>query len=130
MTIIEGMTSGFFQSISFSVFPYLFVGSLFGLIIGVIPGLSGHFAMAMAVTFLYTMEPTSGIAFILGAHATVAQGGGLTAIVISSVSRARDPGGKAAARAPLVCCHLTPAIEYCPVRSDAKTRRGSLARAS
>ncbi len=84
MTIIEGMTSGFFQSISFSVFPYLFVGSLFGLIIGVIPGLSGHFAMAMAVTFLYTMEPTSGIAFILGAHATVAQGGGLTAILFST----------------------------------------------
>lgn len=52
MTLIEGITSGFFQSISLSVFPYLFFGSLFGLIIGVIPGLSGHFAMAMAVTFL------------------------------------------------------------------------------
>ncbi|MHA6344361.1 tripartite tricarboxylate transporter permease [Roseivivax sp. CAU 1761] len=84
MGIIEGMASGFFQSISLSVFPYLFVGSLFGLIIGVIPGLSGHFAMAMAVTFLYTMEPGAGIAFLLGAHATVAQGGGLTAILFST----------------------------------------------
>ena len=84
MTIIEGMLSGFTQSISLAVFPYLFVGSLFGLIIGVIPGLSGHFAMAMAVTFLYTMEPGAGIAFILGAHATVAQGGGLTAILFST----------------------------------------------
>ncbi len=78
------MTSGFFQSISLAVFPYLFAGSIFGLIIGVIPGLSGHFAMAMAVTFLYTMEPATGIAFILGAHATVAQGGGLTAILFST----------------------------------------------
>jgi TctA family transporter len=84
MTIIEGMTSGLIQSISLEVFPYLFVGSIFGLIIGVIPGLSGHFAMAMAVTFLYTMEPGAGIAFILGAHATVAQGGGLTAILFST----------------------------------------------
>jgi TctA family transporter len=84
MGIIEGMASGFFQSISLSVFPYLFVGSLFGLVIGVIPGLSGHFAMAMAVTFLYTMEPSAGIAFLLGAHATVAQGGGLTAILFST----------------------------------------------
>ncbi len=84
MGIIEGMASGFFQSISLSVFPYLFVGSLFGLVIGVIPGLSGHFAMAMAVTFLYTMEPGAGIAFLLGAHATVAQGGGLTAILFST----------------------------------------------
>ena len=40
--------------------------------------------MAMAVTFLYTMEPAPGIAFILGAHATVAQGGGLTAILFST----------------------------------------------
>jgi putative tricarboxylic transport membrane protein len=84
MTIIEGMMSGFSQSVSLEVFPYLFVGSIFGLIIGVIPGLSGHFAMAMAVTFLYTMEPAPGIAFLLGAHATVAQGGGLTAILFST----------------------------------------------
>lgn len=84
MTIIEGMASGFLQSISFAVFPYLFVGSIFGLIIGVIPGLSGHFAMAMAVTFLYQMDPAAGIGFILGAHATVAQGGGLTAVLFST----------------------------------------------
>ncbi|MGB3406247.1 MAG: tripartite tricarboxylate transporter permease [Jannaschia sp.] len=84
MTIFEGLTSGFLQSTSLAVFPYLFVGSVFGLIIGIIPGLSGHFAMAMAVTFLYTMEPAAGIAFILGAHATVAQGGGLTAILFST----------------------------------------------
>ena len=58
--------------------------SIFGLVIGVIPGLSGHFAMAMAVTFLYSLEPSAGIAFILGAHATVAQGGGLTAILFST----------------------------------------------
>ena len=84
MTIIEGLTSGFLQSVSLDVLPYLFVGSMFGLIIGIIPGLSGHFAMAMAVTFLYTMEPAAGIAFILSAHATVSQGGGLTAILFST----------------------------------------------
>jgi len=84
MTVIEGMMSGFSQSISLAVLPYLSIGAIFGLIIGVIPGLSGHFAMAMAVTFLYTMEPSAGIAFLLGAHATVAQGGGLTAILFST----------------------------------------------
>lgn len=84
MTIVDGMMSGLFQSVSLGVLPYLFVGSVFGLVIGVIPGLSGHFAMAMAVTFLYTMEPATGIAFMLGAHATVAQGGGLTAILFST----------------------------------------------
>ncbi len=56
MTIVDGMTSGFFQAISIGVLPYLMAGAVFGLVIGVIPGLSGHFAMAMAVTFLYSME--------------------------------------------------------------------------
>lgn len=84
MGIIEGLTSGFLQAISLSVFPYLLVGAVFGLIIGVIPGLSGHFAMAMLIPFLYTMEPAAGIAFLLGAHSTVAQGGGLTAIFFST----------------------------------------------
>ena len=84
MTILEGMSSGFAQAVSLAVLPYLAIGSIFGLVVGIIPGLSGHFAMAMAVTFLYSMEPAAGIAFILAAHATVAQGGGLTAILFST----------------------------------------------
>jgi len=82
--IIEGLTSGLLQAVSLSVFPYLLVGAIFGLVIGVIPGLSGHFAMAMVIPFLYSMEPGAGIAFLLGAHSTVAQGGGLTAILFST----------------------------------------------
>jgi len=82
--IAEGFMSGLFQALSPVVFPYLLAGSLFGLAIGIIPGLSGHFAMAMAIPFLYTMEPNAGIAFLLGAHATVAQGGGITAILFST----------------------------------------------
>jgi TctA family transporter len=84
MGIIEGMVSGLLQSISLDVLPYLFIGSLFGLCVGVIPGLSGHFAMAMVIPFLYTMGPSAGIAFLLAAHAAVAQGGGLTTILFST----------------------------------------------
>ena len=84
MGIIEGLVSGFFQAVSPEVFPFLLVGAVFGLVIGVIPGLSGHFAMAMVIPFLYAMEPAAGIAFLLGAHSTVAQGGGLTAILFST----------------------------------------------
>ena len=84
MDIFEGLVSGFYQAFSFEVLPYLIVGSVFGLIIGIIPGLSGHFAMAMLIPFLYKMDPAPGIAFLLAAHATVAQGGGLTAILFST----------------------------------------------
>lgn len=84
MGIVDGLLSGFLQSISIEVFPYLLAGSLLGLMIGVIPGLGGHFAMAMVIPFLYSLDPAPGIAFLLGAHATVAQGGGLTAIFFST----------------------------------------------
>lgn len=84
MGVMEGMLSGLLQALSPETFAYLFVGAVFGLIIGVIPGLGGHFAMAMIIPFLYAMEPATGIAFLLGAHSTVAQGGGLTAILFST----------------------------------------------
>jgi TctA family transporter len=77
------MVSGFFQATSLGVFPYLVIGALFGMIIGIIPGIGGHFAMAMIIPFLYTMEPAAGIAFLLGSHSTVSQGGGLTAILFN-----------------------------------------------
>lgn len=84
MGVIDGMLSGLLQALSPETFTYLVVGAVFGLIIGVIPGLGGHFAMAMIIPFLYSMEPSTGIAFLLGAHSTVAQGGGLTAILFST----------------------------------------------
>ena len=57
---------------------------MFGLFLGVIPGLGGHFAMAMTIPFLYALSPSAGIAFLLGSHSTVSQGGGLTAILFST----------------------------------------------
>jgi len=84
MGIVEGLVSGFFQSISLAVLPYVAIGAVFGLVIGIIPGLSGHFAIAMAIPFLYTMEPAAGIAFLIAAHSTVSQGGGLTSILFST----------------------------------------------
>jgi putative tricarboxylic transport membrane protein len=81
MGIVEASISGFFQVISWSVLPYMLSGAAFGMLVGIVPGLSGHFAMAMTIPFLYTMEPSAGVAFIIGAHSTVAQGGGLTTIL-------------------------------------------------
>jgi len=83
MGILDGMVSGFMQATSLGVFPYLFIGASFGMIVGIIPGIGGHFAMAMIIPFLYTMEPAAGIAFLLGSHSTVSQGGGLTAILFN-----------------------------------------------
>ena len=53
-----------------------------GLIMGVLPGLSGLTALALLLPFVYGMQPMAGLAFLLAAHAVVCTGGSLTAIVL------------------------------------------------
>lgn len=84
MGVLEGLLQGFIAAVSWEVLPYLLGGAVLGLIIGVIPGLSGHFAMAMLIPFIFRMDPAVGVTFILAAHATVAQGGGMTAILFAT----------------------------------------------
>ncbi len=83
MNIADGLLQGFLSAVSLELLPYLIGGAAFGLIIGVIPGIGGHFAMAMLIPFVFRMEPAVGVTFILAAHAAVAQGGGVTAILFS-----------------------------------------------
>jgi TctA family transporter len=84
MSILEALSIGLSEATSLQVLPYLLGGAIFGLFLGVIPGLGGHFAMAMVIPFLYSLSPGAGIAFLLGSHSTVAQGGGLTAILFNT----------------------------------------------
>lgn len=84
MGVLDGLLQGFLASVSWEVLPYLLGGAVLGLIIGIIPGLSGHFAMAMLIPFIFRMDPSVGVTFILAAHATVAQGGGMTAILFAT----------------------------------------------
>ena len=84
MYILDGLWGGLVGALGIHVLPYVVLGATLGLLIGVIPGLSGHFAMAMLIPFVFKMEPAQGVSFILAAHASVAQGGGLTAILFAT----------------------------------------------
>lgn len=53
-----------------------------GLVMGVLPGLSGLSALALLLPFVYGLQPMPGLAFLLAAHAVVCTGGSLTAIVL------------------------------------------------
>ena len=46
-----------------------------GLVMGVLPGLSGLSALALLLPFVYGLQPMSGLAFLLAAHAVVSTGG-------------------------------------------------------
>lgn len=53
-----------------------------GLVFGILPGLGGLVALAVLLPLVYGMEPTVGMAFLLGSHAVVATGGSVTSILL------------------------------------------------
>lgn len=58
------------------------LGICIGLIFGVLPGLGGLSTLAIALPFIYGMEPMLGLSFLLAAHASVYTGGSVTAILL------------------------------------------------
>jgi putative tricarboxylic transport membrane protein len=54
----------------------------FGLIFGLVPGLSGLTALAILLPFIYGMEPLQGLALLLAAHAVIYTGGSVSAIIL------------------------------------------------
>jgi TctA family transporter len=53
-----------------------------GLIVGLLPGISGVSAFAVLIPFTFGMNPLVGLAFLLASYAAVSQGGSMTAIVL------------------------------------------------
>ena len=60
----------------------MLLGLPLGVVIGLLPGLSGITAFAFLIPFTFGMQPLVGIAFLLAAYAAVSQGGSMTAIVL------------------------------------------------
>ena len=84
MEVVSASLAGLKSVLTLSTLWYVVFGACLGILVGIIPGLSGHFAMAMLVPFIFRMEPVHGLAFILGSHSAVAMGGGLTAILFAT----------------------------------------------
>ncbi|MGQ0664463.1 MAG: tripartite tricarboxylate transporter permease [Pseudomonadota bacterium] len=53
-----------------------------GLVVGLLPGLSGLTALAFLIPFTYGMDPLVGLTFLLAGYAAVSQGGSVTAILL------------------------------------------------
>jgi len=60
----------------------MLLGLPLGLVIGLLPGLSGITAFTFLIPFTFGMQPLTGLAFMLAAYAAVSQGGSMTAIVL------------------------------------------------
>jgi TctA family transporter len=53
-----------------------------GVIVGLLPGISGISAFAFLIPFTFGMHPLVGLGFLLASYAAVSQGGSMTAIVL------------------------------------------------
>src|SRR3990172_4684105 len=62
-------------------FFFMLVGIFIGFWVGILPGLGGAATLALMLTFIYKMDPTSAFAFLLGANAVTATTGDITSIL-------------------------------------------------
>ena len=64
-----------------------FAGVVWGMFVGVTPGLTGIMAVVIALPLTFFMDPQSAIALLLGIYVPAIYGGSVTAIMIAT------PGG-------------------------------------
>ncbi|MBL8587901.1 MAG: tripartite tricarboxylate transporter permease [Methylobacteriaceae bacterium] len=85
------LLAGFASIFSVKIFPFLLIGSILGIVVGAIPGLTATMAIALLIPFTFAMEPIAGIVMLLAIYASGIYAGGIASILI------RTPGTPAAA---------------------------------
>jgi putative tricarboxylic transport membrane protein len=88
---LDLLLAGFGTVGSAAVFPFLIAGTVLGIVVGAIPGLTATMAIALLIPFTFAMSPISGIVMLLAIYASGIYGGGIASILI------RTPGTPAAA---------------------------------
>jgi putative tricarboxylic transport membrane protein len=89
---------GFLGGMAILIDPYMlfviFAGTLIGIIVGALPGLSGATTAALALPITVTMTPVAGIAFLGSLYCAAHFGGSITAILLNAPG---DPSASATA---------------------------------
>lgn len=62
-------------------FLFMLVGIFIGFWVGILPGLGGATTLALMLPFIYSMDPTTAFAFLLGANAVTSTTGDITSIL-------------------------------------------------
>lgn len=82
------MIEAFFQAVSYLgnpiVLGYIVLGSLIGLVFGVLPGLGGPAALAILLPLTYGMDPMIAMFFLAAVMGSVPFGGSISAILLNT----------------------------------------------
>ncbi|HHW02314.1 MAG TPA: tripartite tricarboxylate transporter permease [Thermoanaerobacterales bacterium] len=82
--MLEAMVHGLLNVFIWPAPIYMLAGILLGLFFGAVPGLGGNFTLSVLIPFIFGMEPRLALSFLLGAHAPVATGGSITAVLLNT----------------------------------------------
>ncbi len=81
--LIEAIISGLAALFTPQAMLFMAVGVVYGLVIGILPGLGGVVAMALLLPFTNGFEPAATLALLLGAHIATVWGDSVTSILFS-----------------------------------------------
>lgn len=79
---MENFVAGFMALMNFNTILFMLIGTVAGLIIGALPGLTGNMAIALMVPVTFTMKPTAAIAFLVAIYCSSIFGGSISAILL------------------------------------------------
>jgi putative tricarboxylic transport membrane protein len=81
--MLEAIVSGLAALATPQAVAFMLIGVIYGLIIGILPGLGGIVAMALLLPFTYGFEVAATLALLLGAHIATVWGDSVTSILFN-----------------------------------------------
>lgn len=96
--MLESMVLGLLSIMTFKALGLMFVGTVFGIIFGAIPGLTATMGVAIGLPITFTLPPLEGIAFLCSIYIGGVSGGLISAILLripgtpSSIATVFDGG--------------------------------------
>lgn len=82
--MLDFITYGVAEVLSFSNLILVFGGTLLGIIVGAIPGLTATLAISLLIPLTFTMDPVPALVMLLGIYCGGIYGGSITAILINA----------------------------------------------
>jgi putative tricarboxylic transport membrane protein len=79
--MLEAIGAGFMSLLTVEAMLFMTIGVVYGLVVGILPGLGGIVAMALLLPFTYGYDPVATLGLLLGAHIATIWGSSVTSIL-------------------------------------------------
>src|ERR1041385_601144 len=88
LEILQAAGEAFFLIFNLHTLPFLFLGVIMGLCLGILPGIGGVAGTALLLPFTYAMDTPTAMALLLGLGATTTTADPISAIVLGAPGHA------------------------------------------